>query len=106
MKTDFILVLATVENFINAHQISKILVTEKLAACCTIIPNSTSVYEWDDKIEERKENLVLIKTVKDKIEQLKSRIKELHSDKVPEIISFKIEDGLEEYLNWVREVTK
>jgi periplasmic divalent cation tolerance protein len=57
-------------------------------------------------VEERKENLLVIKTTKDKFESLKKRIKELHTDQVPEIIAVKIQDGLPEYLNWLREVTK
>ncbi|MCX7909339.1 MAG: divalent-cation tolerance protein CutA [Ignavibacteria bacterium] len=106
METEFIVVLTTVENFLNAHQISKILVTERLAACCTIIQNATSFFEWEGKIEERKENVVLIKTTKNKFEALKKRIKELHTDEVPEIISLKVDDGLKSYLDWVVASTK
>jgi periplasmic divalent cation tolerance protein len=104
METEFILVLTTVENFLTAHQISKVLITEKLAACCTIVQSARSIYEWEGKVEERSENVIIIKTTKNKFEALKSRIKELHSDKLPEIVSIKIEDGLKEYLDWIAEI--
>mgnify|MGYP001083730715 CR=1 FL=1 len=106
METEFIVVFSTVENFFNAHQISKILVAEKLAACCSIIQNITSVFEWEGKVEERKENLLIIKTTREKFESLKTRVKELHTDEVPEIIALNIQDGLPEYLDWIAEVTK
>jgi periplasmic divalent cation tolerance protein len=106
METEFIIVYTTIENYFNAHQIAKVLITEKLAGCCSIIQNITSVFEWEGKVEERKENLLVIKTTKDKFESLKKRIKELHTDQVPEIIAVEIQDGLPEYLNWLREVTK
>lgn len=106
MSMEFILVITTIDDYLKAHQISKVLVTEKLAACCTILQTATSLYEWEGKLEERMENVILIKTTQEKFSQLKNRICELHTDKVPEIISLKIDSGLEEYLNWVREATK
>ncbi len=106
METKFLLVLTTVENFLISHQISKILITEQLAACCTIIQNGLSVFFWDGKLEERKENLLLIKTTEDKYKQLEQRLRELHSDKVPEIIAVPIVNGLEDYLGWVRDTVK
>ncbi|MGB9771969.1 MAG: divalent-cation tolerance protein CutA [Candidatus Kapaibacteriota bacterium] len=106
METAYALVLTTVESYLTAVQIAKILVTERLAACCTILPNAISFFEWEGKLDERKENVVLIKTTKNKIEPLKDRLAELHPDEVPEIIALKIEDGLEAYLLWVKEMTK
>lgn len=101
-----ILVITTIDDCFKGYQISKVLVAEKLAACCTILQNAISLFEWEGKLEERKENVILIKTTQDKFPQLQNRICELHSDKVPEIISLKIDSGLEEYLDWVRQATK
>ncbi len=105
MGTEFILVLTTIEKYLNAVQIAKVLIAEKLAACCTILQNATSFYEWQGALEDRKENVLLIKTTKVKFEALRNRIVELHTDKVPEIISVKIDDGLKEYLSWVEATT-
>lgn len=106
MKSEFIIVFSTIEHYISAHQISKILITEKLAACCSIVQNVSSVFEWEGKVDERQENLLIIKTTKEKFEPLKNRLKELHPDSVPEIISIAIQNGLPEYLNWIKEITK
>jgi periplasmic divalent cation tolerance protein len=84
----------------EAPKIAQTLVERKLAACVNLIP-IRSIYNWKGKIEDDKENLLIIKTKKDKIDQLKKSIKELHSYEVPELIVFSIEDGLPDYLNWI-----
>jgi periplasmic divalent cation tolerance protein len=84
----------------EAPKIAQTLVERKLAACVNLIP-IRSIYNWKGKIEDDKENLLIIKTKKDKIDQLKKSIKELHSYEVPELIIFSIEDGLPDYLNWI-----
>lgn len=106
METEFVLIFSTVESYLHAVQIAKVLVTERLAACCTVLQNATSFYEWEGVLEDRKENVLLIKSTKSKLEALKKRLVELHSDKVPEILAVKIEDGLKEYLDWVEVMTK
>ncbi len=75
---EYILVLCTINNLENAKQISKTLVTEKLAACVNIIPGLTSIYSWKQEIVEDTELLMLIKTKKILLNELKSRIVELH----------------------------
>jgi periplasmic divalent cation tolerance protein len=106
METEFVLTFTAVESYLYAVQIAKVLVTERLAACCTVLPNATSFYEWEGIIKERKENVLLIKSTKSNLQALKNRLVELHTDKVPEILAVKIEDGLKEYLEWVETVTK
>ena len=39
------------------------LVSTHLAACCTILPGATSVFEWKGKRETAGEVLLLIKTI-------------------------------------------
>lgn len=103
---EYILVLCTINNLENAKRISKTLVAEKLAACVNIIPGLTSIYSWKQEIVEDTELLMLIKTKKTLLNELKSRIVELHEYEVPEIISFDIKDGLEKYLDWISSETK
>jgi periplasmic divalent cation tolerance protein len=98
------MVFITTKSFENAKHISKILVTEKLAACCSIIQNAISIFSWQNVVQERREYLVLIKTIEEKLPELEERIIQLHSDEVPEILSFSVSEGLESYLNWVNQV--
>lgn len=106
MTTKFNVILVSVEHYENALQISRVLIHEKLAACCSIVQNATSIFEWDGKFTERNESLIIIKTITDHIDALFKRIKELHPDSVPEVISLPIEQGLPEYLKWVEESTQ
>ncbi len=97
-------VYVTTKSYENAIHISRILLYEKLAACSTILQGATSIYEWEGQIEERIECVLMIKTNVEKLETLETRVKELHLDTVPEIISLVIDSASEEYLNWMNSV--
>lgn len=99
----FCVVLTAVKNGAEARRLAERLVSEKLAACVSAVPNVTSVYRWRGKVEHVKEVLVVVKTSMKKINRLISRIKELHSYEVPEILALRIERGLPEYLKWLGE---
>ena len=44
------------------YNIKNVPVSNKLAACVNIIPGVTSVYEWEGKIENDSELILMIKT--------------------------------------------
>lgn len=99
----FCVVLTTVKNRAEAKRLTERLVSEKLAACVSAVPNVTSVYRWRGKVKRAREVLVVVKTSMKKLDRLIPRIKELHSYEVPEILVLRIERGLPEYLKWLRE---
>ena len=101
--TEFRIVFITTESNHSAHQISRILVAENLAACCTITPNVVSIFNWEGSISERHEFQVQIKTSKENLEFVEQRIKEIHSDDVPEIISIPMDSASGDYLSWLKE---
>jgi periplasmic divalent cation tolerance protein len=84
----------------EADGIARALVDERLAACVNIIP-VRSCYLWEGKLNLEGEELLIIKTEQSMVEQLMSRIIELHSYKVPEIIVLPIVDGYPPYLHWI-----
>jgi periplasmic divalent cation tolerance protein len=85
-------------------KIAEELVKKKVAACVNILP-IRSIFSWKGKIEDDRENLLIIKTKKPRIEQLKEIIKQIHPYEVPECIILPIEDGLPDYLRWIDETT-
>jgi periplasmic divalent cation tolerance protein len=99
----FSIVLTTVKDRREARRISRALVSERLAACVSVIAPVSSTYRWRGKVEEAGEVLLLIKTATAKVDRLMARIKELHSYQVPEIISLKIQRGWPQYLKWLKE---
>lgn len=106
MAGNFVVVLITCKNKEEAEKIAESLVLEKLAACVNIIPAVTSIYFWEDKLCNESESLLIVKTQQKLFKMLEKRVKQLHSYKVPEIISFPITSGSAEYLDWLHEATK
>ncbi|MCD6374044.1 MAG: divalent-cation tolerance protein CutA [Caldisericaceae bacterium] len=99
-----IVVFCTTPDQKTAEQIAQTVVEEKLAACCNLISNLTSIYFWQGKIQKDSEVLLIIKTDKKLFSKLEVKIKEMHPYEVPEIISMAIEQGNKAYLNWIHEV--
>ena len=107
MKTSdkFCIIYTTTNNMESAKAISYSLVEKRLAACCSIIPGITSVYQWNDKVNEDSEIFIMIKSRYELIENIRKEIISQHPYDVPEIISVEINNGSEKYLEWVKEST-
>ncbi|MFQ6051028.1 MAG: divalent-cation tolerance protein CutA [Candidatus Hydrothermarchaeota archaeon] len=88
----------------EAKKISEILLNERLAACANIFPIK-SLYWWEGKITEDEEYGILIKTRKNLLEKIEKKVKEIHSYKVPCIISMSITSGSKDYLEWIDKET-
>ena len=84
----------------EAENIAKSLVEHKLAACVSLSP-IRSIYTWQGEIHSESEWQLVIKTDLAKFEALKTKVQELHSYEVPEIIGIEIVAGSEAYLNWI-----
>lgn len=84
-----------------AKTLARSIVEKRLAACVNIIPGATSIYFWEDKINEDEEVLMMVKTETKLIPELTEFIKKNHPYSTPEVISTKIEDGNPDYLKWV-----
>lgn len=102
---DTIVVYITSHSEDEAAKIAKAIVSERLAGCVNIIKGIRSIYNWQGKIEDDAEVLMIIKTQRHLFESLKRRVKELHSYTVPEIIALPVVEGSEDYINWLKEVT-
>jgi periplasmic divalent cation tolerance protein len=101
MTTEYISVFITAPNEEEAAGISRTLVGERLAACVNIIRPVRSIYRWQGRVEDEQEVLMIVKTKKSLFERLQTRVKELHSYKVPEIIGIPLAEGSKEYLDWL-----
>ncbi|MBZ5495186.1 MAG: divalent-cation tolerance protein CutA [Acidobacteriia bacterium] len=96
-----ILVLTTVDNPELAHRIATALVEAGEAACVSIVPGIRSIYRWEGKIRNEGELLLIIKSVAGRYEDVRSRIRQLHSYRVPEVIALTLTSGDHEYLHWL-----
>jgi len=103
--TDEIAVFITAPSEDMAAAIARSLVEARLAACANIIRGIRSIYTWQGKVQDDPETLMIVKTRRDLFDGIKSKVKELHSYEVPEIVALPIVAGSEDYLRWLREST-
>lgn len=100
-----LMVFCTVPNVEIARDLAGRLVTKKLAACVNIQPGIESVYEWQGKIEQSDEVLLIVKTTSDRYQELEQQLQEWHPYDTPEILAIPVAKGLSDYIQWVAEVT-
>jgi len=86
----------------DAEHIAYTLVEQHLAACVQI-QEIHSIYRWKNQIEKTSEFLLHIKTRRQLFPEVEKSLKNIHPYEVPEIVMVPIENGLEDYLQWIRE---
>jgi periplasmic divalent cation tolerance protein len=101
-----IIILSTAGSLDQARRIASALVEGAEAACVNIVPGMRSIYRWEGKVCDEDEVLLLIKTTEDLFEAARSRIRQLHSYQIPEIIALPIPFGDGDYLLWLRQQLK
>lgn len=96
-----IVVISSVTSEDVAIEIAEELLEQYAAACINILPKVHSIYRWQGEVCDDFESVLVIKSRKDKFEQVKSIISELSGYECPEILSFEVDDGAKQFLQWV-----
>jgi periplasmic divalent cation tolerance protein len=96
-----LLVFCTFPDADTAAAVTKTLVGEKLIACGTILPGARSIYEWEGKMEDASEVLVLFKTAGPAYAKLEKRLLKLHPYDMPEIVAIEAGAASKAYAAWV-----
>lgn len=97
-----LVVLTTAPNIEEAETLARKIIEARLAACVQILPQIVSFYCWKNAIQKDSENLLLIKTLPKKYEELEKFIQSNHSYETPEIVALSAEKVSESYLNWIK----
>lgn len=99
-------VLVTTPGRVVSEKLSKGLVEGRLAACVNRVSGLQSRYWWKGKIETAREELLIIKTRKDRLSRLTRWIRVHHPYAVCEVIALPIDAGNPDYLRWIDESIK
>jgi periplasmic divalent cation tolerance protein len=100
-SNQLIVVLTTFANIEDAGRVAHSLVGEGLCACVNLVPQLRSIYKWQGEIVTNSEILGIIKTTAAAQESLTTRLRELHTYEVPEIVVIAADAVGEGYLRWV-----
>jgi periplasmic divalent cation tolerance protein len=101
-----LVVLVTAAGREEAEALSRTLLDAHLCACVTILPQATSLFRWEGKVDVAQEALLVIKTTREALPALAEIVKRCHSYQVPEIIALPVVGGSEEYLAWLASETR
>lgn len=103
--SEVVLALSTAPDAEQAARMGRALVEERLIACMNLLPGLTSIYRWQGAVQQEAEVLLLMKTTRSRVAELKARLPELHPYDVPELVVVEVTDGLAPYCGWVRAET-
>ena len=99
--SQLIAVLVTTASEEEATTIGRDVVKQGLGACVSILALKKSIFQWEGKLAEEQEFLMIVKSRSDLFEDLSIAIKRLHSYKVPEIVALPIVKASPDYVNWL-----
>lgn len=84
----------------SAKNLALLLLKNKYCACINIVPNVSSIYFWENKIEQTEEFLLKIKSKIDHKKLLLEKIKQNHPYHTPEILQLEVEAN-QDYYDWL-----
>ncbi len=102
VDAEYLVVLVTVATAETGVRLGRQLVEERLAACGNVLPGLRSIYQWEGRIHDEPEALLLLKTRAELFEALRERILALHPYQVPEVLRLDVAAGHLPYLEWIR----
>ena len=89
----------------EAKSIGQILVGQNLAACVNLLENMTSIYKWEEKLEESQEVIMIAKTRKTLMPKLIEIVNSIHSYDCPCILELPVQSGNPDFLSWIESQT-
>ena len=95
-------VLITAPDRDVALALARGLVAARLAACANVVPGVTSVYRWEGRVQEDAEVLLVVKTVRGRLDELEAFLAAEHPYDVPECVALAPTELASSYAAWLQ----
>ncbi len=96
-----VIVLTTVGSSFDVAPLARDLVDRRLAACVNVIGDIRSFYRWKGAIEDEAEQLLVMKTVDEKVGALREALFARHPYEVPEFVVIRMDELSDAYREWL-----
>jgi periplasmic divalent cation tolerance protein len=96
-----VFVYTTYPSVVEAEEVGRALVEQRLCACVNILPGMVSYYWWNGALERGEETVMIIKTRASLSAQVSAAVKDMHSYETPAILVLPIESVEQTYLAWL-----
>lgn len=96
-----LLIYTTFETADAARTLGRALVETRLAACCNIIDGMTSIYEWEGRLEESPEVVMIVKTSEACLDAALDHLKRLHPYETPALIVLNPQKVDSDFAAWI-----
>ncbi len=100
------IVTVTTPDDATSEQLARYLLEKRLVSCVNVLGGVRSLYRWKGEICDDAEQMLVMKTVEERIPELMEQIRTLHPYEVCEILVTDCVDGNPAYLDWVRAETR
>jgi periplasmic divalent cation tolerance protein len=100
-----VLMYVTVASAMEALQIGRVVVEERLVACANVLPQMKSIFRWQGRVEEQNEAVLILKTMAGRANAVIERVRSLHSYTCPCIVVLPVDGGNPAFLAWIEEET-
>ena len=101
-----VIVVTTVGAMFDAAGLANELVERRLAACVNIVPHIRSIYRFEGEIEDDGEQLLLIKTTDERLDELRDALFAKHPYDVPEFVVMRPEQIGDAYREWLTDAVR
>jgi|SRR3989344_424346 len=108
-ELEFISVVVNANSTKEAEKIGRAALRKRLIACYSLFPKIKSVYYWppkSGKLETSKGPMLTMDTLPKHYNKIARLVKNLHSDKVPLIGQWEIENVTPDFYKWLKDEIK
>lgn len=85
----------------EALAIGHAVVEERLAASANVLGEAVSIYRWEDKVHEKPEVPLVLKTRAELAGRLVARVRALHGYECPSVVVVPVTAANPDYLDWI-----